>query len=183
MRKVTLLVWMLIAGVASAQQVDLKSLDKIASKATSKTEINLDESMVKSASSLLGGQTKDEVVLRTSASGIKGLYLRAYEFEDKNAYKMDDLKSLLDQLKAPDWVLFLKSEEGDEHTEIWMHRTRNEPDGMLLIAAESNELTVINAPGLSRLEDLGSLGNLGNLAAAQAKSGQSNGQAPPKNDD
>jgi hypothetical protein len=44
---------MLTAVTASAQQIDIKSLDKFGEKAKSKTEINLDESTVKSASDLL----------------------------------------------------------------------------------------------------------------------------------
>ena len=47
MRKLMLAVWMMVAGTCLAQQIDLKSLDQFAAKAKSKTEINMDESMVK----------------------------------------------------------------------------------------------------------------------------------------
>ena len=159
MRKLMMIVLMMAAATAYAQQIDLKSLDKFADKAKSKTEINLDQSMVKSAAGFLNQKSDKESLAVKSIEGLKGLFLRVYEFDDKGTYKFDDLKPLLDQLKAPDWTSFLSNKEDDEQTEIWMHRTNGEPDGMLLISAESKELVVINALGLTSLEDLAALGN------------------------
>ena len=156
--------WMLIgvmtlATAAHAQQVDLKSLDKFAGIAKGVTQINLDESMIKSASSALNDKKGDEAAAKKTASGLKGLYLRVFEFDKKGAYKFEDLKPIRDQLKAPEWTVFLQSRESDEQTEIWIHRTSGEADGILLFAAESNELVVINALGIGRPEDLSKIGN------------------------
>jgi len=60
MRKLMVGVWMLIAGTCLAQQIDLKSLDKFAALATSKTEINMDESMVKAALGFLDDKKAEE---------------------------------------------------------------------------------------------------------------------------
>ena len=182
MRKLMLMVLMLVAVTASAQQLDLKSLDKFAAKAKSKTEINMDESMVKSALSFLSDEKKDEFFVKKNNSNLKGFYLRNYEFEGKDAVKLEDLKPLTDQLKAPNWVSFLRNQEGDEQTEIWMHRTNGEPDGILLLNAEGGELTVINALGLTRLDDLNALGQFGNaVGKQQAKAGEK--KETKKNDD
>ena len=161
MRKVMLAVFMTIAISASAQQIDLKSLDKFAEKAKEKTEITMDEEMLKSASSVLNSNKAGEAAARKNIEGLKGIYLRAYEFDDATAFKLEDLKPLTDQLKAPNWTAFLRNKEDDEQTEIWLHRTNGMIDGLLLIAAEKNELTVINAVGLTRIEDLSKLGDLG----------------------
>jgi hypothetical protein len=156
--------WMLFglmtfATVANAQQVDLKSLDKFASIAKGVTQINLDESMIKAGSNVLNENKGDEAAAKKAASGLKGLYLRVFEFDKKGEYKFDDLKPIRDQLKGPEWVVFLQSRESDEQTEIWIHRTNGQADGILLFSAESNELVVINALGLSRPEDLSKIGN------------------------
>ena len=155
--------WMLIgimtvATAAQAQQVDLKSLDKFASMAKSVTQVNLDESMIKSGSSVLNDKKGDEAAAKQTASGLKGLYLRVFEFDKKGVYKFEDLKPIRDQLKSPDWVPFLQSRESDEETEIWIHRTNGAADGILLFAVESDELVVINAIGLGRPEDLSKIG-------------------------
>jgi len=161
MRKLMLAVLMMAATTVMAQQLDLKSLDKFADRAKGKTQIDLDEATLKSTGGLLKDKKADEGLAKKSTENLKGLFLRVFEFDKKGAYKLDELKPILDQLKAPNWTPFLRNKEEDEQTEIWMHRTNNEIDGMLLIAAESNELTVINVLGLTRPEDFSNLKNFG----------------------
>ena len=170
MRKLTFVfVSMLIAATASAQQIDLKALDKLAAKAKSKTEINLDEATIKAGAGLLNQKKVDEALGKKASKDMKGLFLRSYEFAQKGAYKPEDLKPVLDQLKGADWSAILKNTEDDEQTEIWLHKTNGQADGMLLIAMEANEVTVINAMGLTQLADLAVLGALGDAAKKESK--------------
>jgi len=165
MHRLFLAILMLAAATATAQQLDLKSLDKLADKAKNKTQIDMDEATLKATGGLLKDKKGDEGLAKKTTENMKGLFLRSYEFDrdKKDAYKLDDLKPILDQLKAPNWVPFLRNKEKDELTEIWMHKTNNEVDGMILVSAESNEITVINVIGLTRPEDFSSLMNLSNL--------------------
>jgi len=164
MRKLIFTILMAAAPMASAQQLDLKVLDKIAEKATSTTEIGMDEAMLKSTSSLLNDKKVEEGVAKKTVEGLKGFFLRSYEFK-KGDFKVDEIKPLMDQLKAPNWVRFLRNKEDGEWTEIWWHVTNGAYDGMLLVAAENSELTVINALGISKPEDLAKLKDLGGLDA------------------
>ena len=77
-----------------------------------------------------------EGLAKATSKNLKGIFLRSYEFNQKGAYKMDDLKPLLDQLKAPNWNRFLRNEEDGERTEIWMHSTNGVSDGILLVSGE-----------------------------------------------
>jgi len=158
MRKLMFVVLMAIAVSAHAQQIDLKVLDTIGAKAKGSTEIGMDEASLKAAASADKGTKSGGVA--TMTEGMKGFYLRSYEF-NKGEFKWDDLKPFTDLLKAPNWVRFLKSKEQNEQTEIWWHITNGQTDGMLLISAEEKELTVINAIGTSNLSDLSGLKNMG----------------------
>jgi len=160
MRQFTFVILMLIATTVSAQQLDLKSMDKLAEKAKSKTEINMDESTIKSATSSLNDKKSDEAIAKKTIDGLKGFFLRSYEFGQKGDYKLEDLKPLFDQLKEPNWKPILRNKENDEQTEIWMHMRNGEPDGMVLISAESREVVVINGVGVTRLDDLKALGKM-----------------------
>jgi hypothetical protein len=165
-RKLLIVIWMMVAaGTSLAQQIDLKAVDKFASKATSKTEIDLDEAMLKSASSFLDDKKSDEALVKTTTKDLKGVYLRSYEFDQKGVVTQDDLKPILDQLKAPNWSRFLRNQEDGELTEIWMHSTNGSSDGILLVSSEESELTIINIVGSANLSDLAVLGKLGNLSA------------------
>ena len=188
MRKLMIAAWMMVAGTCLAQQIDLKSLDTLVPLAKSKTEIAMDESMLKSAAGFLDEKNAQEGTAKAISKNIKGIFLRSYEFDQKGAFKIQDLKPVLDQLKAPNWNRFLRSEEDGELTEIWMHTTNGQSDGILLVSAEDNELTVINLVGSVNLADLSSLGNLGNLGALSTLGGKPNptpapGTTEPKKDD
>ena len=69
----------------------------------------------------------------------------------------------------------IQSHEPEEQTEIWIHHTNGEADGMLLIAAEAKELTVINALGIGNPQDLSKIGGqfgvpqIGNKPAESGK--------------
>ena len=162
MRKLTLAILMAIATSAAAQQIDLKVLDKIAAKAKGSTEMGMDSSTLKAASSALNEKDGKQAAVKKVAEGMKGFFLRSYEF-NKGDFKLEDIKPLTDQLKAPDWVRFLHTKEEKEQTDIWWHVTNGETDGILLISAEEDELTVINAVGTGNLSDLSKLKDLGNL--------------------
>jgi len=160
MRKFGFVILMLVARMASAQQIDLKSLDKIANNATSKTEINMDGAALKSAATSLSEKKGDEAIAKKTVESLKGFYMRAFEFDKKGSFKLEDLKPILDQLKEPDWKPIIRVKEEGEQTEIWIHTTKGEADGMVLIAAEENELVVMNGVGVTNLNDLTALGKL-----------------------
>jgi hypothetical protein len=160
MRKLMLMGLLVLAVTASAQQLDLKVLDKIASKATSSTEMGFDESALKSTSGILKDDKSTEGLAKKTVEGLNGFFLRSYEFKNGD-FKVDEIKPLLDQLKAPNWKPFLRNKEDGELVEIWWHLTNGTVDGVLLVAAEKQELTVINAMGISKPEDLAKLKDFG----------------------
>jgi hypothetical protein len=169
MRKMMLALLMAAATTAlafePAQQLDFKFLDKIGEKATSKVEIGMSGAELKAAASLLSNKNSDEANALKGLEGMTGYFMRAYEFK-KGGFKVSDLKPLTDQLKAPDWLRFLHVDEGDELVEMYFHQTNGKSDGVLMIAAESNELVVMNAMGvtdLSAMEKLKSLPAIPNI--------------------
>jgi hypothetical protein len=182
MRKLMVAVWMMVAGTCLAQQIDLRSLDKLAALASSKAEISMDESMVKSAADFLNDANKDEALAKKATKDLKAFFMRAYEFKDKQkgTFKLEDLRPILDQLKGPSWTSFLRVQEHDELVEIWMHRTTNgQTDGILMVAAEDTEVVVMNAVGATSLSDLEALGQFGELATGKLPNAAFPNPAPP----
>jgi hypothetical protein len=149
---------MLATTSAFAQQLDLSSLEKFLTKTKGNTKINVDASLLKFAASFLNSEKPDEASVKKLVEGMKGIYVRVFEFQNKGDYRLEDLKVLKDQLRGPDWTVFLQNKEPNEETEIWMHFTKGAVDGIVLISAEDSELVVINAVGSIRPEDLQKLG-------------------------
>jgi len=163
MRKFGFVILMLVARIASAQKIDLKALDKIGINASSKTEMNMDGAALKSAATTLSEKNGDEAIAKKTVENLTGFYMRAYEFDKKGSFNIEDLKPILDQLKEPDWKPIIRVQEKGELTEIWIHSTKGEPDGMVLIAAEEDEVVVMNGVGVTNLSDLTALGKMNAL--------------------
>src|SRR5438094_9742853 len=89
-----LLVSMLMAreGYAQGGKLRLDQLDRLSSKAKEVVNVNLDESLVQQASAM-GGKQPDEKTQQV-LQGLKGVYVRSFEFTGRNAYTDSDLEAV-----------------------------------------------------------------------------------------
>jgi len=158
MRTVATCVLVLLAAPVSAQQINLQSLDKLAARATSKTEVNLDSTMLKFASGFLGDGDSEEAAAKKLVVGLKGVYVRVYEFERVGAYTGADLQAVRDQVRGSPWKPIVSSHDKDEDIDILVRQEGDTTTGMVIIASEPKELTVVNIIGPLRPEDLTALG-------------------------
>lgn len=158
----------LMAACAWGQQIDLSTLDKLASKATESSIVTLDPDKLKFASGFLSGNdTKGEKTKNLIAS-LKGVYVRSFEFEKPGAYTQADLEPVRKQLRSPGWSKIVDVKEKDETSEIYFY-TAGDKSGMAIIAAEQNELTVVNIIGPLDLNSLAQIG--GSFGVPNIRSG------------
>jgi hypothetical protein len=140
--------------------------------------VTLDKSMLGAAGGLLGSKSKDEEKSRKAIEGLRGIYVRSYEFEKPGEYSMTDVESLREQLKAAPWKRIVSVINKEETVEIYVKGGEGNVDGLFVLAAEPKELTVVHLDGRVNLSDLGALGGQFGIpeiaaeAAKQAKSGQ-----------
>jgi hypothetical protein len=161
MRKWIFTLLLLAATNAQAQQLNLSSLDKLADKAKETTDVNLDASLLKFASGFLSDRKGEEAAAKKMISELKGVFVRAFEFDRAGAYSPSDLQPVRDQLKGPQWnrIISVKDRDSGDELEVWIHRDGvNNTTGMVLIAAEPEAVAVVNLVGPVRPEDLNTLG-------------------------
>jgi hypothetical protein len=158
------------------------SFDGLAKKAKETVNVSLDKSMLSAAVQFLGAKDGDEARVLRAIEGLRGIYVRSFEFEKPGEYAPADLDSLRDQLKAPVWkrIVDIHSRADGEAVEIYVRGEAGKLEGMFVLAAEPKELTVVHLDGPVSLSDLGSLGGQFGIpkAAAQAAKGTKPGQAP-----
>lgn len=153
----------LLALPALAQDTfDFAQLDKLGANASEKTNITLDSNMLKLAGGILGGD-KSSADLKPLVDGLKGIYIRAYEFDAEGKYNQGDLGPLRDFLKRGNWNKIVDVVEKKEVTEIWLRPLSTDRlGGVAILSAEPKEVTVVYIDGVLRMEDLAKLsGNLG----------------------
>ncbi|HVW87483.1 MAG TPA: DUF4252 domain-containing protein [Bryobacteraceae bacterium] len=148
--------------VMAQQPFDFHSLDKFDAIATNKTKITLNSDMLKLASGLLG-HDDDAATIRSLVDGLKGIYIRTYEFDRESQYNQADVEPLRTYLRQQQWSKIIESQEGKELSEIYVQPLPNSRfGGVAIISTEARELTVVYISGVMNMDDLEKLsGNMG----------------------
>ena len=135
------------------------NLDKLAARATESVDVTLDESMLQLASKFLSKEDPDEVQVKKLVGKLKGVYVRSFEFDKDGQYSQTDVDSIRAQLKTPQWVRIVgvRSVKGD-NSEIYVHRNGDQIAGLMVIATEPRELTIVHIDGQISPEELSELG-------------------------
>jgi hypothetical protein len=135
------------------------NLDKLAERASESVDVTLDESMLQLASKFLSKEDPDEVQVKKLVGRLKGVYVRSFEFEKEGQYSMADVEAIRVQLKSPQWtrIVGVKSTKGD-NSEIYIHRNGDQIAGLVVIATEPKELTIVHIDGQINPEELSELG-------------------------
>jgi hypothetical protein len=134
-------------------------LEKLAAHATESVDVTLDASMLQLASKFLSNGDPDEVQVKKLVSNLKGIYVRSFEFDKEGQYSLSDVQSIRTQLKAPVWsrIVCVRSLKG-ENSEVYLKKDGDKIGGMVVIAAEPKELTIVHIDGPINPEQLSELG-------------------------
>ena len=162
---------------AEAGRLRLDSLERLAPKAAEAVNIEIDGVLIKFATPMLSDEDADERAVKELISGLKGVYVRSYEFKSEGQFEDADVSAVRAQLRAPGWsrVMDLKSRGLDfGDAEIYLATAGGRVEGFALLFVGPKELTVVNIVGSLDLEKLRRLGddlNLPRLRVKRKKSG------------
>jgi len=168
-----------LLSTAWGQKLDLSSLDKLSGRAKESSTVNLDGDKLQTALGFLtqasankkAGKDKEMGLASSLVSGLKGVYVRTFEFDKPGSFTQTDLESLRRQLRGPGWSKVIEVKERDESSEIYFFKS-GEGAGMAVIAAEKSELSVVNLVGPVDLSALGKIGDIMNLPSIQSSFGE-----------
>lgn len=146
------LAWMALTVAlvpAWGQKLEI-NFDNLAAKAHEKAEVDLDRPTMDMLLKNSGAKGLDGVL-----SGVEGVAVRNYEFDQAGAYSDADLEPLRKQVASgTGWSRIVNVKEGHESTEIYMFSQGDTPGGFLIISAEPKELTVVHVQGKIQLAQL-----------------------------
>ena len=159
---------LLIIGIAARTQaqtarVDMAHLDYLGAKATETVDVNIDERLMQLTAKFLSGKNPDEVKVKELVNGLKGIYVKSFEFEHENEYSQADVDSIRSQLKAPGWTRVVNvTSKREGSVEVYLMTNASQVGGLVVLATDPKELTVVNIVGPVDLDKLSDLeGNFG----------------------
>jgi uncharacterized protein DUF4252 len=165
MKHLRLFVFLLASPLAVAQPLKLDSLDKLAARASETVKVTLDGGLLRLAARFLSNDDPEESQIKDLVKGLKGIYVRSYEFSSTGQYQDSDLDAIRKQLQDSSWKPIVevhgKGDNGD-NADIYVKDLGDHFGGVAIVVAEPKELTVVHIDGLIDLDGLAKLsGNFG----------------------
>jgi hypothetical protein len=152
------------AGVmAQDARIQTSHLDALAAKASQTVDVNLDERLMQLTSKFLSNKDSDEAKVKDLINGLKGIYVKSFEFETEGQYSAADLEGIRSQLRNPAWNKIVNvSSKKEGNVEVYLMQIGNQITGLAVLATQPKEITVVNIVGPVDLEKLSELeGNFG----------------------
>ncbi len=134
----------------SAGRLRLESLERLAPRAAETVDIEIDGILIKFACSILSDKDADERAVKEFVAGLRGVYVRSYEFKSEGQFTEADVSGVREQLRAPGWsrIMDVKSRGIDfGDAEVYLASAGGRVQGLTLLVVEPRELTVINIVG------------------------------------
>ena len=139
---------LLLAGSLPAQQVRW-NFDKLAARASDSTDVSLDGAVLQLAGKFLSDDDKDQAKVK-----------KLVEFKKPGEYTAADVEPFRAPLRPPDWqrIVGTHSNEDGETVEVYIKNDSKGIGGLVIIATEPKELTLVNIVGAVDLDSLSELG-------------------------
>ena len=141
----------------AAQEIKLPpSLERLAAKAVETVDVTMDPAMLQLASRFLSDKDPDEARVKKLVAGLKGIYVKSFEFDKTGEYLESDIDAVRSQLRAPGWsrVVGVRSRRNGDNAEVFIKSDGDQISGLFVLVAEPRELTIVNILGPLRPEDL-----------------------------
>jgi len=162
----------------AAGRLRLDSLERLAPKAAEAVNIEIDGILIKFAGSILSDEDADERAVKELVTGLRGVYVKSYEFKSAGQFAEADVAAVREQLRAPGWarVMDVKSKGLDfGDAEVYLATAGGRVEGFALLVIEPRELTVVNIVGPLDLDKIRRLGDNLNLPRVTVKRKKSTG--------
>ena len=142
---------LLVAAPARAQnpRIEMGHLDRFAEQADKIVDVSIGESLIKLAiSALKPERSPNEKTIKEILEGLKGIYVKRFEFDKEGNYTSADVEAIRAQLNAPGWerIANVRSKrEGNYDVAIMSEGSIVK--GFAVLAAEPRAFTVVNIVG------------------------------------
>jgi hypothetical protein len=146
----------LATAAAPDVQLQMPNFDSLASNASDSVSITLDSGLLGIAAAFLDSSKPEDAAAKDLISGLKSIYVRNYTFDKDFTYPSADVDLLRKQLSAPVWqrLVGVRSGKKQANVDIYMSVNQNNVNGLVIIASEPREFTVVNIVGSIDLQKL-----------------------------
>jgi hypothetical protein len=145
-----------LLAAAPEPKLLLPNFDGLAEKASESVTITLDSSLLGMAARFLDPNDPEDAAAKEVLSGLQGIYVKSYTFDDEFAYPKADVDRIRKQLSSPGWsrLVEVRSRKEQANVDIYISVAGNKALGLAIIATEPREFTIVNIVGSVDLDKL-----------------------------
>ena len=142
-----------ITAHAQGARLQIDQLDFLANRASETVDVKFDEHLMQTLPKLFG---KDDEDIKEILKGLKGIYVKSFEFEKEGQYSPADFESVMSQLRGGGWskIVGVRSKKDGDNVDVYLMMQGDQIEGLAVISAEPKEFTVVNIVGPVNLEKL-----------------------------
>ena len=156
----TVLVLIPISVNAQDARLHFEKLNGLETRARDVVEVNIDGKLLDLAKRVTVKVNDAEAKKVAQAiSGLKGIYVRVYNFENENEYNMADVDEIRAQLNAPGWerLANVRSKKNNQKVDVYTMFSGDVMSGVAVIVSEAKSIAVVNVIGPIDIELLAGL--------------------------
>ncbi|MDQ4122132.1 MAG: DUF4252 domain-containing protein [Acidobacteriota bacterium] len=152
--KIILLVtFFVLATPAHAQdpaRLRFEKLNGLENRARDVVEVNIDGKLLDLAKRVLvKTNNPDSQKVGQAISGLKGIYVRVFNFENENEYNIADVEEIRSQLNNPGWerLANVRSKRNNQKVDVYTMFTGDTMSGVAVVISESKSVALVNVIG------------------------------------
>ena len=151
------------AAAVNAQDARLRfdKLNRLEASATDVVEVNIDGKLLETAKRVLVKvKDQDSQKIGQAISGLKGIYVRVYNFENENQYSASDVDEIRSQLNAPGWekLANVRSKKNNQKVDVYTMFAGEQMSGLAVVVSDSKSVALVNVIGPIDIDMLAELG-------------------------
>jgi hypothetical protein len=153
-----------LAAQTPGPRMPLTGLEKLRAAAEETVDVSLDTTLLGLAARFMGDDgDEDAVKAKAMLSGLKGVYVRSYEFGVDGAFGPDDVEMIRRQLSTPGWsrMAGIRSKRDNADVDVYLWLDGAKIGGLGILATEPRRFTIVNIVGAIDLDQLRRLEGLG----------------------
>ena len=138
------------ANAQDAARLRFEKLNGLENKAQDVVEVNIDGKLLDLAKRVLVKvNDQDAKKVGQAISGLKGIYVRVYNFANENEYNIADVDEIRSQLNSPGWekLANVRSKKNNQKVDVFTMFTGDVMSGVAVIVSESKSIAVVNVIG------------------------------------
>ena len=158
-----MLVMLLVVGVAlpalgQSAKIDISRIDYSAT-AEETVEVTLDGPVLRMAAKFMRNDDPEDREIADMIERLEGIYVKSFSFDGPGMWTKADIDAIKAQI-GPQWqsIVNVKSRDGED-VEIYFLPKGDTLAGIVIVATEEDEVTVVNLVGPVDLDKLSRLEN------------------------